>query len=58
MALDQGGGFGMCILAVVSFSAFIFRAGTCVNVQWARGAVLGGHRVLPLLGFMLGLWCT
>ena len=41
MALDQGG-FGMCVLAVVPFLGFIFRAGTCVNVQWACGAVLGG----------------
>ena len=49
IALKQGGGSDMCILAVVFFLGFIFRAGTCVNVQWARGAALGGqrgHRVL------------
>ena len=28
MALDQGGGFGMCALSVVPFLGFIFRAGT------------------------------
>ena len=32
----------MCVLSVVSFLGFIFRVGACVNVQWARGAVLGG----------------
>lgn len=31
----------MCVLAVVSFLGFIFRAGTCVNAQWACGAGAG-----------------
>jgi len=48
----------MCVLAAMFFLGFIFRAGTCVNVQWARSAVLGGgygHRVLPHWGFFRGV---
>ena len=42
MALGQGRRFGVCILAVVFFLGFISSAVTCVDVQWARGAALGG----------------
>ena len=40
----------MCVLAVVSFLVFIFRAGTCMNARWAVQCWVGGA------GIMFSCW--